>query len=245
MCFGMIRTLITATFERQFQSDPNADYGNIRTGINWPLPEEMTDQELYKTLFLPAQSSKKERPLPNWDEVCQELRCKRVTLLQLRREYKDKYPNGLGYTQFCTRCRAHVKQISPVMKQVHKACEKTFVDYAGMTVPWFDPTTGEIHEAEIFVGCLGASQYTFVEPAASQQLHDWIGSHIRMWAYFGGVSKITVPDNLKSGVTKSHRFYPDINRNHQTLVSTMGLQLCLPDLVHQKIKLRLKMQLAA
>ena len=107
-------------------------------GINWPLPEEMTEQELYKILFLPAQSSKKERPLPNWDEVCQELRRKGVTLLLLWREYKDKYPNGLGYTQFCTRCRAHVKQISPVMKQVHKACEKTFVDYAGMTVPWFE-----------------------------------------------------------------------------------------------------------
>ena len=194
-------------------------------GINWPLPEEMTEQELYKLLFLPTQSSKKERPLPNWDEVCQELRRKGVTLLLLWREYKDKYPNGLGYTQFCTRYRAHVKQISPVMKQVHKAGEKTFVDYAGMTVPWLDPTTGEIHEAEIFVGSLGASQYTFAEATASQQLHDWIGSHIRMWAYFGGVSKITVPDNLKSGVTKSHRYDPDINRNYQHVGEHYGFAI--------------------
>jgi hypothetical protein len=103
------------------------------------------------------------------------------------------------------------------MRQVHKAGEKTFVDYAGMTVSWIDPTTGEINEAQIFVGALGASQLIFVEATATQQIPDWIQSHVRMWEYFGGVSEIVVPDNLKSGVTKTHRYDPDVNANYQHL----------------------------
>jgi transposase len=74
--------------------------------------------------------------------------------------------------------------------------QKTFVDYAGMTVPWINPATGEIQEAQIFVGALGASQFIFAEATAAQQIPDWIQSHVRMWEYFGGVSEIVVPDNL-------------------------------------------------
>lgn len=185
-------------------------------GVGWPLSEDMSEDNLYKQLFLPVTHvPQKERPRPDWEWVCQELRKKGVTLQLLWREYRDIHPTGLGYSRFCERYRAYLKATTPVMRQVHKGGEKTFVDYAGMTVPWLDPSTGEIHEAQIFVGCLGASQFTFAEATATQQLPDWIGSHIRMWEYFGGVSRIIVPDNLKSGVKKAHRYDPDINANYQ------------------------------
>jgi transposase len=109
------------------------------------------------------------------------------------------------------------------MRQKHKAGENTFVDYAGMKMPWFDPKTGEIHEAEIFVGCLGASQYIYAEATATQQLPDWIQSHIHMFEYFGGVSEVVVPDNLKSGVTSAHRYDPDINVNYQHFCEHYGV----------------------
>lgn len=185
--------------------------------ISWPLPEGMSEQELYDQLFLPVTGPSVQRPLPEWEKVHQELRKKGMTLRLLWREYRDVHTNGLGYTQFCGRYRDYVKTITPVMRQVHKAGEKTFVDYAGMTVPWIDPATGEIHEAQIFVGALGASQLMFVEATATQQIPDWIQSHVRMWEYFGGVSEIVVPDNLKSGVTKAHRYDPDVNANYQHL----------------------------
>jgi transposase len=118
-----------------------------------------------------------------------------------------------------------MKQVTPVMHQVHKAGEKTFVDYAGMTMPWLETSTGEIHEAQIFVGCLGASQYTFVDATATQKLPDFIGSHVKMWAYFGGVSEIVVPDNLKSAVTKAHRYDPDINLTYQHLSEHYGVAI--------------------
>ena len=131
--------------------------------------------------------------------------------------------SGLGYSQFCNDYRRYAKTMTPVMRQTHKAGEKSFVDYAGMKMEWLDIKTGEIQEAEIFVGCLGASQFIFTEATATQQLPDWIESHIHMFEYFGGVSEIIVPDNLKSGVTTAHRYDPDINRNYQHFCEHYGV----------------------
>lgn len=190
--------------------------------IHWPLPDDMTEQILYDKLFLPVDSGVKQRVLPDMEWIHREMRKKGMTLRLLWREYRDIHPDGFGYTQFCVHYRRYLKQITPMMRQAHKAGEKAFVDYAGMTVPWIDSSTGEVKDAQIFVGCLGASQYTFVEATATQQTPDWIQSHVSMWSYFGGVSEIVVPDNLKSGVTKAHRYDPDINLNYQHLGEYYG-----------------------
>jgi transposase len=170
--------------------------------ISWPLPEGLTEEALYQHLFLPVESPSKQRVLPDWEWVCQELRKKGMTRQLLWREYRDTHPDGYGYSQFCSRYSAYLKATTPVMRQVHKGGEKTFVDYAGMVVPWIDPVTGEIHEAQIFVGCLGASQYTFVEASPSQQLPDWIKSHSHMWEFFGGVSEMVVPDYVPRNIIR-------------------------------------------
>lgn len=194
-------------------------------GLTWPLPEAITEQELYAKLFLPVAPTKADRPIPNWEEIHNELHKKGMTLQLLWREYRDHHANGLGYSQFCNHYQRYVKTINPVMRQKHKAGEKTFVDYAGMTMPWIDTVSGEIHEAQIFVGCLGASQFIFTKAYASQQLPDWIDAHIHMFEYFGGVSEIIVPDNLKSGVTKAHWYDPDINANYQHLSEHYGIAI--------------------
>lgn len=49
------------------------------------------------------------------------------------------------------------------MRPDHRAGEKLFVDYAGHSVPVIDRTTGEIHEAQVFVAVMGASNYTYAE----------------------------------------------------------------------------------
>jgi transposase len=195
------------------------------TGITWPLPEEMTEEDLYDKLFLPVNSEQKKRIQPDWEQIHREVRKKGVTLRLLWREYRDQCQEGLGYSQFCNYYQRFCKSITPVMRQIHKAGEKTFVDYAGMKMSWINPNTGEIHEVEIFVGCLGASQYIFAEATATQQLRDWMQSHIHMFEYFGGVSEIIVPDNLKSGVTIAHRYDPDINANYQHLCEHYGIAI--------------------
>lgn len=194
-------------------------------GLSWPLPEGLTEQALYDQLFLPVATAKRNRPLPDWALVYQELRKKGITLQLLWREYRSVHSTGVGYSQFCHLYEAYTKTLNPVMRQIHKAGEKTFVDYAGMKMPWLKMTTGEVFEAEIFVGCLGASQYIFVEATPSQQLPDWIESHIHMFEFFGGVSEILVPDNLLSAITKAHRYDPDINANYQHFAEHYGVAI--------------------
>lgn len=194
-------------------------------GLSWPFPDGLTEQELYDKLFLPVTEINIERTQPDCEAIHRELRRKGMTLKLLWREYREQQPSGLGYSRFCYHYQQYVKTVTPVMRQTHKAGEKSFVDYAGMKMPWLDPATGEIHEAEIFVGCLGASQLIFAEATATQQLPDWIQSHIHMFEYFGGVTEIVVPDNLKSGVTQAHRYDPDINANYQHLGEHYGVAI--------------------
>lgn len=193
--------------------------------ISWPLPEGMTEEDLYSKLFLPVNHDVVKRTRPDWEWVHKELRRKGVTLLLLWREYRAIHSDGIGYTRFCVEYATYAKSNSPVMRQIHKAGEKCFVDYAGMTVPWIDINTGVIHEAQIFVGALGASQFVFAEATHTQQLPDWIQSHVRMFEAFGGVTSIVVPDNLKSGVKKAHRYDPDINQNYQYLGEHYGFAI--------------------
>jgi transposase len=109
------------------------------------------------------------------------------------------------------------------MRQSHTAGEKLFVDYCGMTVAVYDPVLNQEVKAQIFVAALGASNYTFAEATESQSLPNWIGSHQRALAFFGGVPKAIVPDNLKSGVTSACRYEPGLNRSYQDFAEHYGV----------------------
>ena len=88
------------------------------------------------------------------------------------------------------------------MRQVHRAGEKLFIDYAGHTVPLIAADTGEIHPAQIFVAVLGASNYTYAEATLTQSLPDWIGSHIRTFEYLGAVPALLVPDYVAGNIIR-------------------------------------------
>jgi transposase len=81
-----------------------------------------------------------------------------------------------------------------VLRQEHRAGEKLFVDYAGATIPIHDPQGGPVRQAAIFVAMLGASNYTYAEATQSQELENWIASHLRTFEFFGGVPKLVIPD---------------------------------------------------
>jgi len=97
-----------------------------------------------------------------------------------------------------------------------------FVDYAGHTIPIRDRHKGTEREAEIFVAVLGASNYTYAEASRDQTLSNWIMAHIRAFEYFGGVTKIVVPDNLRTGVSKACRYEPGINPTYQDMAAHYG-----------------------
>src|SRR5271169_1930169 len=93
------------------------------------------------------------------------------------------------------------------------------LDYSGKRIGIVDPSTGEIREAEIFVGVLDASNLTYAEATWTQTLPDWTGAHVRMFRFFGGAPKLLVPDNLKSGVTKASFYDPEINRTYGAMAA--------------------------
>ena len=117
-----------------------------------------------------------------------------VTLQLLWLEYKERYADGIQYSQFCELYRGWRGALDLVLRQEHRGGEKVLVDFACQTVPVIDCTTGEVYEAKIFVGVLGASNFTYAQACRSQELPEWVAAHIRMYEYFGGVPKATVPD---------------------------------------------------
>jgi transposase len=193
-------------------------------GLAWPLPEEMTESELEERLFPPAlPAGTHVRPEPDWAALHRELRRPGVTLQLLWLEYKEVHPDGFQYSRFCDLYRRWKGRLDPVLRQEHRGGDRVFVDYAGHTMPVVDRETGEIRKAEIFVGTLGASNFTFAEATWTQTLPDWIGSHVRMFAYFGAVPKLVVPDNLRSGVRRACRYDPVANPTYQEMAAHYGV----------------------
>ena len=193
--------------------------------LSWPLPGDLTDDAIENRLFARAgvKQGVRRRPEPNWAELALELRKPGVTLLILWEEYRAIHPGGYGYSRFCDLFRSFERRLSPTMRQEHVAGDKVFVDYSGKKIAIVDPLTGEIREAEIFVAVLGASGFTYAEATWTQTLPDWIGAHVRMFRFFGGVPRLIVPDNLKSGVNRASFYDPEINRSYGMMASHYGV----------------------
>jgi transposase len=192
-------------------------------GLDWPIPDQIDDAELERRLFPPPDAaSSTSRTEPDWSYNHAELKRRGVTLALLWQEYRAEHAQGYAYSWFCERYSDWRNCISPTMRQTHLAGEKLFVDWAGDTMPVFDPTTGEEYCAHIFVAALGASNYTYAEARWTETLPDWIDAHVNAFAAIGGVSKALVPDNLKAGITKPSRYEPGINRTYQDLADHYG-----------------------
>jgi transposase len=195
-----------------------------KAGMKWPAGATLDDATLERKFFPPASPAPSaQRAVPDWSHVHRELRRKGVTLTLLWHEYKAAHPEGFHYRWFCDQDRAWTRKLDVVMRQAHRAGEKLFVDYAGLSVEVMDRRTGEIRHAPIFVAVLGASSYTYAEATWTQQLPDWIGAPVRAFEFLGGVSEVLVPDNLRSGVSKAHRYEPDLNPTYADLASHYGV----------------------
>lgn len=199
------------------------DYLNRATqaGLSWPIPPELQERDLGRLLF-PTQSRTGQRRFsePDFPAIHQELPGKGVTKQLLWQEYRQQHPDdGYSYAQFCHRYNLWLGQQQHSMRQIHPAGEKMFVDYCGPTMTVVNPDSGECRQAQIFVGVLGASNYTFACATWSQKQEDWIKSHVKAFEFFGGVPQLVVPDNLKSAVRKTHRYEPDVNPSYQQMAA--------------------------
>lgn len=189
-------------------------------GLSWPLPNNL-DEEGVETLLFPEVGHAATRPVPDWVHVRKELKSRRhhMTLRLLWLEWKTEHPDGWGYSQYCEHYRSWLATKDVVMRLTYRAGERMFVDFSGDKASWCDPETGEVHEAEVFVAVLGCSGLLYVEATRGQDLASWVGAHIGAWESFGGVSEVTVPDNLRSAVTKACYYEPELNPTYAELAT--------------------------
>lgn len=177
----------------------------------WPIPTVYDDDiQLEKLLFKRTGRPARDTQVPDFAYVARELKRKGVTLTLLWQEYRTAHPNGYGFTWFCEQFAAFERKMSPTWRNRHEAGASMQTDYAGHTMPIVNPKTGEVRQAQIFVAVLPASNLSFAYASASQKLPDWIEGQKRALAYFGGVTKSIVCDNLKSGVAVPLWFEPTI-----------------------------------
>ena len=192
--------------------------------LSWPQAGELDELALEARLY-PAEPVAPSFPLPDFSRIHAELSRKGVTRRLLWQEYRTAYPDGCEYSAFCDHYRAWCSTQDAVLRRTHAAGDKLFVDYAGLTAKVVDPATGEILPAQIFVAVLGYSSYTYAEATWTQTAADWIGAHVRAFAFFGGSPAAVVPDNLKSGVTKPDRYDPDLNPAYEEFARHYGLAI--------------------
>lgn len=185
-----------------------------KAGIAWPV--ELCDKQLISLLYPPIEK-KTAPPEPDMAYIFAEMKKKNVTLMLLWEEYKAKHPDGIMYTQFCSRYNDFKKNNQLTMHKEHKAGEEMEVDWAGSKMSYIEPETGEIMPAYLFVAVLPASAYPFVYAFGDMKIANWIDAHVRAFEYFGGVPKIIIPDNTKTAVIKTSLVDPTLNRNYSEM----------------------------
>lgn len=196
-----------------------------RSGLEWPVPVEISDAELEARLYGPAgvKPGRRKLPEPDWAVVARELKRKHVTLQVLWEEYIAAHPDGYRYSRWCDLFRRWEGRLPLVMRQSHAGGEKLFVDYAGDTVPVVvDRRTGEIRDAHLFVAVVGGSSLSFACATWSEQFADWAEAHNAAFAFFGGVPQLLVPDNAKVAVIKACHFDPMLNRSYTDMARHYG-----------------------
>ena len=192
-----------------------------KSGLTLNDLETKASDEIYNLLFPEENRRTKQRSgkvMPDFHQIHLELKKKYVTRQLLWEEYKALYPdNHYGYTRFCNLYKTWQKRTRVSMRINHKAGEKMFLDFSGLKWEIIDKDTGELKQVDIFVAALGASGYTYSEATLDQTKASFINCTINAFEYFGGVTEIIVPDNLKSAVTKADKYDPQINSSFQDM----------------------------
>jgi transposase len=224
---GVSVGVIAATLQRARQA-----------GLDWAAVERLDELTLEAQLY--GTRGPARRPLPDPAYLHTERKKPGVTLELLHQEYLAQHPSGYQYTQFCDYYRRWCQARRLSMRQVHRAGEKLFVDYSGKKPTMVDSETGAVRAVELFVAVWGASNYTFAEATATQQIGDWLGSHVRAFEFFGGVPAVVVPDQLKTGVTGACRYEPAVQRSYDELGAHYGTVILPARPVHPRDKAKVE-----
>jgi transposase len=209
-------------------------------GITWPLDKGLDDGGLQELLFPEKNSSSNFRRKPDCEYIHKELAKSGVTLSLLWDEYclscRANQEIPYSYRQFCRFYNDFANKTKATMRIKRKPGELLEVDWAGQTMAMKDHITEEDIPVYVFVAVLPCSQYAYVEAFLSMETENWITAHINAFQFYGGVTRIVVPDNLKTGVIKASRTDPIINRTYQEMAEHYNTTIIPARVRHPKDK---------
>ena len=194
-------------------------------GLSWNAVKNLSSEEVTRKLY-PATSMGQRYSMPDYEWVHKEMQKSGVTLSLLWVEYCERCrQNGeLPYksTQFNKYYADYVHKTKATMHLEHKPSENLQVDWAGQTAGITDTDTGERLPAYLFVAVLPYSGYAYTEAFLNMKQEAWITAHVHAYNYFGGVTRILTPDNLKTGVIKNTRTETVLNKAYQEMAEHYG-----------------------
>ena len=190
-------------------------------GVSWPLDESVTNEELRSVLFPTRFAAETMYATPDYAHIHGELAKPGVNLTLLWTEYCKRCEQTKStpymYTQFCEKYRQWARITKATMRIQHKPGDAMQVDWAGNTLDIYDPVTGEISKAYLFVAVLPCSCLAYTEVCGDMKLETWLLCHVHAYNYFGGVTRLLIPDNLKTGVKSNTRYETVLNRSYQEM----------------------------
>ena len=179
--------------------------------IHWPLDAAVTNKSLQERMFPKAEGAMPDKRVPDFDYIRKELLRNGVTKKLLWTEYLEdcrrEHAEPLMYSQFCHYIQLNEEKRRATMHIPRKPGEQVEVDWAGDPAEIIDPDTGELTKAWVFVGVMTYSQYPYVEAFLNEKQRAWITAHVHMYEYFGGVTRILVPDNTRTAVIRNNDWY--------------------------------------
>ncbi len=234
--------------QRQIESSAHCSRHTVRDvlaaaeihNLTYPLDESVTNEQIEAILFPERYSAMNMYLEPDYAYIHAELAKRGVTLTLLWNEYVQK-AESLGKkpymtTQFGDKYRAWARITKATMRIHHKPGDAMQVDWAGDTLPIYDSVTGEITPAYLFIAVLPCSCYVYAEATADMKLENWLMCHVHAYEYLGGVTRLLIPDNLKTGVTKNNRYETVMNRSYQELAEYYDTAIVPARVEHPKDK---------
>ncbi len=190
-------------------------------GISWPLDDTVTNDELKEILFPGKNAFASPHTHPDYEWIHRELARPGVTLSLLWSEYCVKVRNEGGipymYSQFCEKYNRWARVTKATMRITHKPGDAMQVDWAGDTLYYTDPVTGEVYPAYVFVAVLPCSWKAYAEPCDDMRSENWLLCHVHAYEYYGGATRLLIPDNTKTATIQNDRYETILNRSYREM----------------------------
>ena len=209
-------------------------------GLNWPLSDTATNETIMALLYPDRLEAVNPRKEPDYSYIHRELAKPGVNLSLLCTDYcstcsaEGNIP--YMYFQFCNIYRRWTRLTKATMRLRHKAGEAMQVDWAGTTIPYRNPITDETYPTYVFAAVLPCSCYAYVEAWEDMKAANWLLCHVHAYEHFGGVTRLLILDNLKTGVVKSTRYDTVLNRSYQEMAEYYETAVMSARVLHPKDK---------